>query len=727
MISSLWRYIHLVLAIIASLFFALAALTGIIIAVNNIDRHYPSYKIENFDQITLAQSIEGLKQHYPEITSLSFDHRGFATIKAVDSDGNEINAHINPLNGKVLGQVKNKPPFVKKIISLHRSLEMEKTGRIIMGIIALFLVMSALSGLILILKKQNGIRNFFKKSIKDNFSSYYHTIFGKWLLIPLLIIGITGVYLVYNRFFIEKEKIAHTIDYTEEEEKYDGEEPMPVKEIVILNQITLNEVLNVEFPFDTFVEDTYLVKLKDRELVVSQFSGKVLSEVKYPLTQRLARVCQDLHTGRASVWWAVVLVISCIGLLFFIYTGFRITFARKSVKIVNKYSSQEAQYVILYGSEGGNTLFFAEKILSQLLSSGKKAYLESLNQYKKYPQATHFLIFTSTYGVGNPPSNADRFISLLGMYSQDNISYSVVGFGSRVYPDFCQFANEVHQAFSKQPWAKEYLPLYTINEQSLEEFLIWVKAWNAQSEILLSEENSTYQRERAPLYSMRVLHPVKETAIGEIFTLQLQTNKKYTSGDLLAIYPDDKQERLYSIGKVGGKLQLTVKLHEQGIGSNYLYNLQKGQKIKARIISNPSFHMPKESKKVIFVSCGTGIAPFLGMIDQNKHTELYLYVGFRYNNEIIKEYKSFFDEQIEKGKLRSYHFIFSREQENKGYVTDLLKKDIAFVKDTLDAGGVIMICGMLSMYKDVAQWIDASMPFSSEYYKANRQFLADCY
>ena len=470
-----------------------------------------------------------------------------------------------------------------------------------------------------------------------------------------------------------------------------------------------------------------MVKLKDRELVVSQFSGKVLSEVKYPLTQRLTRVCQDLHTGRASVWWAVVLVISCIGLLFFIYTGFRITFARKSVKIINKYSSQEAEYIILYGSEGGNTLFFAEKILSQLLSSGKKAYLESLNQYKKYPQATHFLIFTSTYGVGNPPSNADRFISLLGMYSQDNISYSVVGFGSRVYPDFCQFANEVHQAFSKQPWAKEYLPLYTINEQSLEEFLIWVKAWNAQSEILLSEENSTYQRERAPLYSMRVLHPVKETAIGEIFTLQLQTNKKYTSGDLLAIYPDDKQERLYSIGKVGGKLQLTVKLHEQGIGSNYLYNLQKGQKIKARIISNPSFHMPKESKKVIFVSCGTGIAPFLGMIDQNKHTEIYLYVGFRYNNEIIKEYKSFFDEQIEKGKLRSYHFIFSREQENKGYVTDLLKRDIAFVKDTLDAGGVIMICGMLSMYKDVAQWIDESMPFSSEYYKANRQFLADCY
>ena len=36
------RYLHLILAIIASLFFALASVTGIVIGVNNIDRQYPS-------------------------------------------------------------------------------------------------------------------------------------------------------------------------------------------------------------------------------------------------------------------------------------------------------------------------------------------------------------------------------------------------------------------------------------------------------------------------------------------------------------------------------------------------------------------------------------------------------------------------------------------------------------------------------------------------------------
>jgi len=115
------------------------------------------------------------------------------------------------------------------------------------------------------------------------------------------------------------------------------------------------------------------------------------------------------------------------------------------------------------------------------------------------------------------------------------------------------------------------------------------------------------------------------------------------------------------------------------------------------------------------------------MVDQNKNKELHIYAGFGHNNDKSKEYSAFFDEQKRKGKLREYHFIFSREQDEKRYVTDLLKRDAAFVKETLDTGGVIMICGMLSMYKDVTQWIDESMPFSTAYYKASGQFLVDCF
>ena len=71
---------------------------------------------------------------------------------------------------------------------------------------------------------------------------------------------------------------------------------------------------------------------------------------------------------------------------------------------------------------------------------------------------------------------------------------------------------------------------------------------------------------------------IEKTLLSEresVFSVQLKTKKKFTSGDLLAIYPNE-QERFYSIGKIGGNIHLTVKLHSHGLGSNFLYKLHKG-------------------------------------------------------------------------------------------------------------------------------------------------------
>jgi flavodoxin/nitric oxide synthase len=719
------RYIHLTLAIIASLFFALVSVTGIIIGIDNIDRQYPSYKAAHLDQITLAQSIAGVKEVYQEVNTLSFDPRGFAAIKATDKKGTEVKAHIDPLTGKVLGKVEEKSSFVKFMTSLHRSLELKNVGRIIMGFIALCLVFSAISGLVLIFRKQNGAKNFFKKTIKDGFSRYYHTVFGKWLLIPLLILGLTGTYLVYNRFLGEKPKEKYEVDYSVEE-SYDGEDPMDVQQISIFNQITLDQVVSVEFPFDTTFEDAYLVKLKDRELVVSQFTGNVLNEIAYPQTQVFARFCKDLHTGRTSAWWAAVLVVACVGMLFFIYTGFAITFSRKSVKVRNTCTPAEAEYILLYGSEGGNTLSIAQKVFTQLQALGKKTYLAPLNSYQTYPKGTHLLIFTSTYGVGNPPSNADKFLSLLSTIPQGQLSYTVVGFGSKLYPDYCAFAIAIEEALKGQSWAKALLPLHTVNDQSVEEFLEWVAAWNTQTHLTLETTLSYYEAKRTTSAKIKVLVAAQETAPEETFSLVLHTKKRFTSGDLLAIYPDGKQERLYSIGKVGGKLQLTVKRHEHGLGSGYLYQLKQGETFQARIVPNSSFYFPKKAKKVVLVANGTGVAPFLGMADQNKQAEVYVYLGLRHNDATAAEYRRFFESQQQKGKIKNFQLIFSREASG-GYVTDLLKKDAALLTEVLTSDGVVMICGSLDMYKDVTTFLSQLTPFSADYYKANQQLLVDCY
>ena len=235
---------------------------------------------------------------------------------------------------------------------------------------------------------------------------------------------------------------------------------------------------------------------------------------------------------------------------------------------------------------------------------------------------------------------------------------------------------------------------------------------------------------------MQKLKVLDKTAVSEtehsfLLTLRADLGTKFTSGDLLAIYPaNDNRERLYSIGKHDGNLQLVVKLHPHGLGSGYLNNLEVGSIIKARIIQNPAFHLPKKVSKVAMISNGTGIAPFLGMLEQNRQkTEIHLYCGFRTETETVSAHKKFANEMMEKQQLQSFHLALSRGTDHH-YVMDLIQQDAAFFLDLLQKGGIIMICGSLAMQKDVETILGELLVQTNSSisdYKAKGQILTDCY
>ncbi len=225
---------------------------------------------------------------------------------------------------------------------------------------------------------------------------------------------------------------------------------------------------------------------------------------------------------------------------------------------------------------------------------------------------------------------------------------------------------------------------------------------------------------------------ISETEHTFLLTLKPKMRSRFASGDLLAINPaDDYRERLYSIGKKDGNIQLKVKLHQNGLGSEYLNDLKAGSMIKARIVENNSFHFPRKSKKVVMIANGTGIAPFLGMIHENKRkTECHLYCGFRNETEMIRTHQIFAQDQMSKGKLKSSHIAFSREQ-NRCYVMDLIKRDADFFTELLQSNGTIMICGSLVMQQDVEKILDRILlmntNYNLEYFKLKGQILTDCY
>lgn len=728
MTLSIWRYSHLALAVVSSLFLLLASVTGTILAVDAVQEKLPPYQVGNFDKITLEQTLPILKKTYPEITELTVDHNQFVTLEGLDKEDNDVNAIIDPKNGKILGEPIKKSEFIQWITALHRSLFLKETGRFFVGLFSFLLVLISISGFVLVLKRQKGLRNFFSKIIKEYFAQYYHVVLGRLALIPILIIALSGTYLTLEKFNFFMPK-------TDSEQKIEAVKTKTDKQTSIFKTTLLADVQKIEFPFSEDPEEYYIITLKDREIEVNQISGAVVSEKLFPTTTLLKDLSLDLHTGRTNSIWAIILGLASLNILFFIYSGFAMTLKRRANRIKNKCKAEESKFILLVGSENGGTLRFAKAIYKQLLAQGEKVFVAEMNNYSAYPKAEHLIIFTSTHGLGDAPSNADKFISLVNKTGQhQKIKVSVVGFGSTAYPDFCGFAKNIDAFLSEQNWAERITELQTVNDKSAEEFVNWIKLWNKKTGFALATTPSLYNHIPKGLEKLLVLEKTEVSYTEHTFLLTLRAGarSKFTSGDLLAIYPaNDTRERLYSIGNHNGNIQLVVKLHPSGLGSGYLNNLEPGEVIKARIIKNSAFHFPAKASKVAFISNGTGIAPFLGMIEQNKKkTEIHLYSGFRQETETVLGYRKFTDESIQKHQLQSFHLALSREV-NHDYVMDLIQRDSTFFTDLLLHDGIVMICGSLAMQRDVEtilnqMCMDKTGKTLSEY-KVNGQILTDCY
>ena len=220
----------------------------------------------------------------------------------------------------------------------------------------------------------------------------------------------------------------------------------------VFQETRLSDLRSIEFPFlDDDPDEYFLLRLRDRELRVEQFGGHIVDNNPYPFQQLATELNLRLHTGRSSIIWAIVIAVASLSTLFFIYSGFLITIRRRRSRFNNRIRSADASIVILAGSENGTTFLFAKSIHEQLLRQGKKSFLTEPNKWSRFPNMEQLVIFTATHGLGDPPSNANRFLRLLETIGQESpVQVSVLGFGSRQYPDFCGFARQIHESISSK-------------------------------------------------------------------------------------------------------------------------------------------------------------------------------------------------------------------------------------------------------------------------------------
>lgn len=730
MIKSIWRYSHLILAVSSFLFLVVAAITGFILAFQPVIQKQQNYKVGEITELNLAQTLPIIKKNHPGVAKISVDANGFVLMNGADTAGKNISVYISPKTGKILGTYQKESPFFQWVKTLHRSLFLHQTGRFLLGATAFLLSLIAITGILLTIQRQRGIKHFFDKIIKENFAQYYHVVLGRLMLIPILLIALSGTYLSLDRFnVLNSKKKSTTVDI-------DNIKELPLIEpgqFKLFKETKLIDIESVEFPFSDFPEDYYKIKLRNREIALNQFTGEVLAQSNYPLAATWVEVALDLHTGRTNSIWSIILGIASINILFFIYSGFTITLKRIGNRTKSKFSAAEAHIVLLVGSENGTTNSYAKAIYNQLIKQGEKAHIGTANSYQTYPNAKFLIIFTATYGIGEAPTNASKLLALLHKTPQpQNLRFSVLGFGSKSYPNFCQFAFDIANQLTQQTWAQALLEIHTINDKSPQDFSLWAEAFSQKSGIYITANNITANKPQK-LEHFRIVYNNATLVGNDTFLLRLAKPKhqKVKSGDLLAIYPNnDHRERLYSIGMVNGLIQLSVRLHANGLGSTFLHQLPVGKNIGAKIICNDHFHFRHNGKPTVLIANGTGLAPFLGMIAENtKKTACYLYAGFRTR----ASFQSFAD-QIEEGlktkRLSKINLALSREAD-KLYVSDLLKRDEKLIAQILANGGTLMLCGSLSMQKDVLLVLSnictAFLDNELSYYQSHDQIMMDCY
>jgi sulfite reductase (NADPH) flavoprotein alpha-component len=135
-----------------------------------------------------------------------------------------------------------------------------------------------------------------------------------------------------------------------------------------------------------------------------------------------------------------------------------------------------------------------------------------------------------------------------------------------------------------------------------------------------------------------------------------------------------------------------------GAGSHYLgWQMQPGDTLPFYVVPNAEFRLPADdSKPVIMIGPGTGIAPFRAFLQERQARQAtgrnWLFFGnphreadFLYGEELLQ--------YAEDGLLTSLDLAFSRDQPEKRYVQHLMLDKGKELFSWLEAGAHLYVCG----------------------------------
>ena len=152
----------------------------------------------------------------------------------------------------------------------------------------------------------------------------------------------------------------------------------------------------------------------------------------------------------------------------------------------------------------------------------------------------------------------------------------------------------------------------------------------------------------------------------------------------------------------------------QGVASGFLnQRLEPGETVRVFLEPNRRFRLPDNAEApVIMIAAGTGIAPFRAFMQELEERESnpdswlifgnpHLRTDFLYQREWLRWRDS--------GLLNRIDTAWSRDQQEKHYVQDVVREQAAQINEWLQRGAYIYLCGSLRMGQAVLDALQESL------------------
>ena len=715
------RRIHSLPALIVSALLVVLAISGAILSVNPaIERLRTSVPANG--QISVAALAGRIAQHYAVVEQIQRSKSG-SIVVYYSRNGQAGAERIDPISGQGLGPYALSP-VTHWVKNLHRSLLADTPGRAVVGLSAVTMLVLGLSGIALLITRVGGWRKLMRP-LRGNFSQRWHAMLGRVAVFGLLISALTGIYMSSATFGLISDGTQSEPDFPS---TVTAGPAAAVGTLAALQAIDLTALQELVYPSPGNPQDFYSLRTAQGDGYVDQATGALLSWQAHDGVNKTYELIYKLHTGEGLWWLGLLLGLSVLSVPMMGATGVAVWWQRRRLMpaLVDNRGSQSADTIILVGSESNSTWGFANALHESLHDAGKRVHTASMNQMAtQYPQARHLFILTSTYGDGDAPSSANRFLARLGKFTGSHKpSFAVLGFGDRQFPKFCEFAKDAQDALLARGW-QQSLDLATVDQQSTQEFARWGKAIGPlfERELALEYTPKAPQTQSLELisrmdYGVEVKAPTSVLRFGPIAPqsriarlwrrIGFNGLPRFEAGDLVAIIPPGSPfPRFYSLasGSKDGFLEICVRKHPEGLCSRMLHDLHPGERIEAFIQANPGFRPASGKSPVILIGAGAGIGPLAGFIRNNTGKyPMYLYWGGRDPASDFL-YKSELDEYLADHRLTELHAAFSRVKEGS-YVQHRVLDHAQEIRGLIEEGAQILVCGSRVMATSIRQALD---------------------